>query len=86
MHNAPFTLQAVCPTATGVNRWWNCLPGHPIPTGTVTCGYRHLAKCPCPATTPRNLYATLCYSGEMSMYLHSPYVTVLHRKTTESQP
>ena len=29
---------------------------------------------------------TLQHSGEMSIYLHSPYVTVLHRKMTESQP
>ena len=53
--------------------------------GGVIRGYMRLVKRPCPSTTIRDLYATLCHSDETSMYLHSPYVAVLHQKTTESQ-
>ena len=47
-------------------------------TGGVAGGYRRLAKCSCPLTSVRDSYATLCHGGQLSMYLHSPYVTVLH--------
>ena len=54
-------------------------------TGGVIHDSRHLAKCPCPSTTIQDSYAILCHSGETFMYLHLPYVTILHHKTTESQ-
>ena len=82
----------VCPVVTGVPRQWNPLPGHPISfrvvhtTGGVISRCRRLAKCPCPSTTVRDSCATLCHSGETSMYLHSPYVPVLDQKTTKAQP
>ena len=49
-------------------------------TSGVSHGCRDLPKCPCSSTTICDLYASLCHSGEMSMYLHSPYVAVLHQK------
>ena len=45
-----------------------------------------MANYPCPSTTVRDSYVTLCHIGETSMYLHMPYVAVLHRNMTESQP
>ena len=55
-------------------------------TGSLIHGFKCLAKRSCPTTTIRDLCETLCHSGKTSMYLHSPYVAVQHRKTTESQP
>ena len=85
---APFALQAVYPAITGVPWQWNRLLGRLISSGGggVIHGYRHLAIHTCPSTTIRDSYATLCHSGETFMYLHLPYVAVLHLLTVESQP
>ena len=64
-------------------------PFHPSCSYYRPCNsqcFRCLARCPCPSTTVRDSYATMCHSGEMSRYLSLPYVDVLHRKTTVSQP
>ena len=55
-------------------------------TPSIIRGYRHWATCPFASTTVWGSYATLWYSGVMSIYLHLPYVAMLHWKTTESQP
>ena len=72
-------------TSTGVPRWRNRLPGHPISSeystlqACVICGYRHLAKRPCSLTTVWDSYATLCHLVVerpcTSIRLMSPYYT-----------
>ena len=62
--NAPFTFQVVRPMVRSFTKSRNRLPGPPhfirvVHTKvSVICGYRLLAKCPCPLATVNSPYDT----------------------------
>ena len=84
--NAPFTLQAILPMVRGFTQQRNPLCGHRM-LSKIWCiihtadgvihSYRHWVTRPCPSTTIRGSYVTLCNSGEM--FMHLPLTLLCHR-------
>ena len=95
----PSLIEALCPchTTGGMSRCCRCSSAAEPPprsphfgwvvhtTGSIICDYSHLGKWPCPSTTVRDSYVTLCHRGDSEFTGRSIGICLKFEKMTRNR-